>query len=335
MWAIENRPKDFTEVIGQDRAISVIKKSLGKFTNYILYGDSGVGKTTLARIIGSELGAEIIEINGADNNGVNDVRGLVDSALYVPAFNPYRLFIIDEAHMLTTQAWNAMLKILEEAPDTTVWVLCTTEYAKIPLTIKSRALSVKLAPIGKEAMVDYLTKLAGEQDYDPDVLEDIVARSEGRMREALSAWETYLTTKVRPQTFSTKDAIEFIKKVFDEDVIGCSEVLDKLANEDVKTIVTVIADYLKFLLIIQADPAQKPVEVLRDRTTISPRFINDLRTMQNSIGAVCPYTGDPKLATVRFLYDFYDLIMAHYNDFRDSRQSFTVAVMAMIERIKR
>jgi len=337
MWAIDKRPKTFDEVIGQQEAINTLMKTKDEATTYILHGSSGVGKTTIARIFANEQDAEIIEINGADNNGVDSIRALVDMAMYVPAFTSKRAFIIDECHSLTSQAWNALLKILEEAPKTTLWLLCTTEYSKIPLTIKSRSISIRLRDINKSTMKSYLQSVARSHtsfEVTGEVLDAIVSRSEGRVREALTTLETYVTTGVLDYKFDTLDIIHFIEHLFKGEAMKLQSYLDDLTNEDVYAIINFVKDYMKFLMIFPQSGGMKAEEVLDKYTSISSTHLNALRDMQQEIWQACPYDGEPMPTTVRYLYEVYDVMMKHYNDFRDSRSAFEIALYAIMEGTK-
>lgn len=138
------RPQDFDEVLGQEHIVKVLKGAikLGNISHsYLLHGSRGTGKTTIARIIASELetsNEDIFEIDAASNRGIDDIRELREG-ISTAAFNSkYKIYIIDEVHMLTKEAWNALLKTLEEPPAHVIFVLATTEIEKVPDTIISR-----------------------------------------------------------------------------------------------------------------------------------------------------------------------------------------------------
>lgn len=331
MWATKYRPTKFEEVIGQDKAIKVLKTSVGKSNTYILHGDSGVGKTTLARIFANFVDGEILEINGANTNGVDDVRGLISSASYIPALNEYRVFIIDECHMLTIQAWNALLKILEESPKSTLWVLCTTEYAKVPPTIKSRGIDVTLEPIKKDAIVKHLLSILKSEGIDEYVDEDIdriASWSEGRLREAITQCETYVNTGELNLPFSTLDIIELLTNVFDGKTTKVIDKINHLTNQDVYAIIKFISDYMKLLLVRHDLPQSVTTKsILEDYTSIAPSNIDKLRVLQDSVWKAS--TGDKEQwrNSLDLIYSFYDKMTRHYNDFRDARASVTIAML--------
>lgn len=138
------RPQAFKEVLGQDHIVKVLESSidLGNiFHAYIFSGSRGTGKTSIARIFAREIGTsanDITEIDAASNTGVDDIRALNESVSTLPFESKYKVYILDEAHMLSKSAWNALLKTLEEPPKHVVFILATTEVNKIPETIVSR-----------------------------------------------------------------------------------------------------------------------------------------------------------------------------------------------------
>lgn len=138
------RPQNFADVLGQDHIVKAIKGALdaGKISHaYLLYGPRGTGKTTIARIIASELGTsanDIYELDGASNRKIEDVREIRENIRTLPFDSKYKVYILDEVHMFTKEAWNALLKTLEEPPEHVVFILATTELDKVPETVISR-----------------------------------------------------------------------------------------------------------------------------------------------------------------------------------------------------
>ena len=157
------RPTDFSSVVGQNEIKKILSNAISKDNishAYLFSGPRGTGKTTTAKILAKMVNCEhlkdgepcnecescrnlfnsndVIEIDAASNNGVDEIRDLREKATLVPSICRYKVYIIDEVHMLTTQAFNALLKILEEPPKHVIFILATTEYHKIPLTITSR-----------------------------------------------------------------------------------------------------------------------------------------------------------------------------------------------------
>lgn len=147
------RPHTFDEVIGQTTTIKILKRQLElhEFKNcYLFAGPSGVGKTTLARIFANEINKGLgtpIEIDGASNNGVDNVRNIIAGATQHALDSEYKVYIIDEAHMITIQGWNAFLKCIEEPPVFTIFIFCTTNPEKIPATILNRVQQYHLTKV--------------------------------------------------------------------------------------------------------------------------------------------------------------------------------------------
>ena len=179
------RPNDLNEVVGQSEIKKILASSVKNNTithAYLFSGPRGTGKTTMAKILAKMVNCsnnidgnacnkcdsclnilksnDVIEIDAASNNGVDEIRELREKATLVPTNAKYKVYIIDEVHMLTTQAFNALLKILEEPPSHVIFILATTEYHKIPLTITSRCQKFQFSKISVDEIVDRLKKIA-------------------------------------------------------------------------------------------------------------------------------------------------------------------------------
>lgn len=165
------RPEGFDEVIGQDHIVKVIEGALkaGKVSHaYLLSGPRGTGKTTIARIIAKVLGSsqsDIYELDAASNRGIDDVRYIRENVSTLPFDSKYKVYILDEVHMFTKDAWNALLKTIEEPPEHVVFILATTEFEKIPETIISRCQTFVFKKPTDAILAQVVTNIAKKEGY--------------------------------------------------------------------------------------------------------------------------------------------------------------------------
>ena len=165
------RPENWGEVIGQDHIVKAIDGALkaGKVSHaYLLCGPRGTGKTTIARIIANELGTssnDIYELDAASNRGIDDVRSIRDSVQTMPFDSKYKIYILDEVHMFTKDAWNALLKTIEEPPKHVIFILATTELEKVPETIISRCQSFIFKKPTDAILSSAVTNVAKKEGY--------------------------------------------------------------------------------------------------------------------------------------------------------------------------
>jgi DNA polymerase-3 subunit gamma/tau len=210
------RPQTFEDLIGQEPVRTTLENAIrtGRLAHgYIFAGQRGTGKTTVARILARCLNCikgptgqpcgecascleitagnspDVIEIDAASNRGINEMRELRENVRYRPARDRYKVFIIDEAHQITNEAFNALLKTLEEPPEWAVFVLCTTEVHKIPNTIASRCQQFSFRSVQFDELIERLDYIAKQEgvDADQDVLAVIANAGEGSVRDSLSA----------------------------------------------------------------------------------------------------------------------------------------------------
>ena len=217
------RPNSLLELQGQDVFVKILNNSInsGKLAHaYLLTGIRGVGKTSIARIIAKTISCEspktedgivvpcteckicklieggnhtdILEFDAASRTGVNDVREVIDSVHYAPVFGKYKIYIIDEVHMLSNSAFNALLKILEEPPQNVIFIFATTESRKLPLTVISRCQRFDLHRFNVEDIAKHLKKICkGENiEFEDESLSLIAKYSGGSMRDALTLLES-------------------------------------------------------------------------------------------------------------------------------------------------
>lgn len=203
-WYNKYRPNDFDQVLGQDLVKSVLENSLKQNKikhGYLFNGPKGIGKTTLARIFASKLNhldtnpeaaIDIIELDAASNTGIDNIRQLIDSSKTPPINGNYKIYIIDEVHMLSKSAMNALLKTLEEPPEYLVFLLATTNPEKLLPTVLSRLTKLNLNAHTKADLIQNLTRIADSENLkiDKESLELIAKRATGSQRDSINLLET-------------------------------------------------------------------------------------------------------------------------------------------------
>ena len=216
------RSKNLGEVVGQNHITEVLEKSLtkGKISHaYLFTGPRGVGKTSIARILAHQINdlpyseedqhPDIIEIDAASNNGVDEIRNLREQIQVAPFSAKYRVYIIDEVHMLSKAAFNALLKTLEEPPEHAVFILATTDAHKIPATIISRTQQFVFHYISKADIVKHLSFIAEQENIkiSPEALEIIAERGSGSFRDSISLLDQLSSVSNEEITASQIEAI--------------------------------------------------------------------------------------------------------------------------------
>ena len=226
------RPSNFASVVGQEVVVDILKNSIlnNKVSHaYLFTGPRGTGKTSIAKILAHAVNclnfngdicgecevcknleindSDIIEIDAASNNGVDEIRTLRDNVKLLPSFCKYKIYIIDEVHMLSTGAFNALLKTLEEPPSHVIFILATTEPNKIPLTILSRCQRFDFNKISNEKLVSRLLYIATQEGkiIDKSILEYIAEISDGGLRDAINLLDQVISL---PQESVTLDEID-------------------------------------------------------------------------------------------------------------------------------
>ncbi len=195
------RPSAFAEVRGQAHIVDTLEKAIKhkKVAHaYLFSGGRGTGKTTVARILARELGVsdkDLYEMDAASNRGIDDIRELREGVYAMPFGSPYKFYIIDEAHMLTKEAWNALLKTLEEPPAHCIFVLATTERDKVPETIQSRCEVYAFKQPTREILAQIVIDVAKSEGYtlDRPAAELVALLAEGSFRDALSVLQKVLS----------------------------------------------------------------------------------------------------------------------------------------------
>lgn len=266
--AIKYRPHTFEDVTEQEGIKIILKQQLESDSIqhcYLFVGGAGTGKTTSARIFADEINhgeGNPIELDAASNNSVDDMRDLIQQAQTKSLNSEYKVFIIDECHMITTAGWNAILKLIEEPPAKSIFIFCTTDPQKIPKTILSRVQRYDFKRISQKGIIDRLLYICGEErveDAQLDALEYISKIADGGMRDAITlmdkclAYSSELTLENVIKTLGTVDyeimfrltdnLIHFSKK----DMI---EIIENIHN-DGKDLKQFTKQYTHFLLDIQ------------------------------------------------------------------------------------
>ena len=264
MIARKWRPQTFADVVGQDHVVRTLRNAIarGRIAHaYLFVGPRGTGKTSTARIFAKALNCtggpnadfdpldpacvsiaegthlDVIEIDGASNNGVDQVRDLRDTARYTPAQGRFKVYIIDEVHMLSTAAFNALLKTLEEPPPHVKFVFATTEVQKVLPTILSRCQRFDLRPIPSELIVGRLATIAKEEKIKvtPEALACIARLADGGMRDAQSILDQMIS--FCGSEISEPDILDVYGLVAGEKV---AELAGALASSDHRRIVAIV-----------------------------------------------------------------------------------------------
>lgn len=211
--AVKYRPKTFDDVVEQTAIKDILTDQIATGTfqhSYLFCGPAGCGKTTAARIFASEINegkGNPIEVDAASNNGVENVREIIDGARRKALDSDYKVYIIDECHMLSNGAWNAMLKLLEEPPKTTVFIMCTTDPQKIPATILSRVQRYNFSKISLDNIIGRLQHILiaeneeimdqggpdGAFEYTLEAIQYIAKLADGGMRDAITMMDKCLS----------------------------------------------------------------------------------------------------------------------------------------------
>ena len=274
------RPKTFDEVLGQDKVVNVLKNQLinNNFSHaYLFAGERGCGKTSAAKIfakainclhpkdgspclecenckaIEDESTLDVVEMDAASNRRIDDIRNLKDNVIYPPSKLKYKVYIIDEAHMITREAFNALLKIMEEPPKHLVFILATTEIDKIPKTILSRVQKFEFNKIDSVKIKEQINIILKDKDIEMEneAIDLIIRKAKGAMRDALSILDQVLS--FNNKIFKLKD-VEFILGSVDFKKIDklINEIIIKDQKSSLKTLTLIREDGKSNLDIIEA-----------------------------------------------------------------------------------
>lgn len=272
------RPQKFDDVVGQDHIVSVLEGAVkrGEIAHaYLFSGTRGTGKTSVARILAKEIkttATDLVEIDAASNTSVEDVRSLNESVHSLPFESKYKVYIIDEVHMLSKSAFNALLKTLEEPPKHVVFILATTEMEKLPDTVVSRCQAFVFRKPTQKILSDQIRKVSKKEGYtiEDDAAELIALLGDGSFRDALGILQKVMsatekktidaesTAKVTgaPSTKIIGRIISGIaNKNADETLGAVKEAVD--ANTDMKTFLKILLHKMRLLLLLKYAPEMK------------------------------------------------------------------------------
>lgn len=347
------RPQTFGEVAGQEHIVTTLKNAIkeNRISHaYLFAGPRGTGKTTVAKLLAKALNCtgenppcdqcpnckaitvgehpDVIEIDAASNNGVDEVRDLIDKVKYVPINGKYKVYIIDEVHMMSTGAFNALLKTLEEPPAHIVFVLATTEPHKILPTIISRCQRFDFKKVENHDIIsrlEYVLKSENKK-YELPALESVAKLAEGGMRDALSileqclAYNNELTVESVNMVYgllSMDNKISFIKQLLSKDIKGVLTSLDNMLSGsiDIKRLTFDLVDVLKDIIIY------------KNTQDVSILFV----LTQQDVDNLAPYI------LVEEAFEIIDILIeasSHYSQSLDANTYFELAMLKICNRIK-
>ena len=355
------RPASFEEVAGQQSIVRTLRNAInsGKIAHaYLFCGPRGTGKTSMARLFAKALNCEegighqcnkcsnclalnssshpdVIEIDAASNNGVDQVRELIDQVRYLPIKGRYKVYIIDEVHMMSQGAFNALLKTLEEPPDHVIFILATTEPHKVLPTILSRCQRYDFTKIDDADLKAKLLWIAGMEDfsYEDAAIDEIVRLADGGMRDALSILDqalAYGDGSVNEKDIlsvfgltSSKQRVELLKDVINGNISSILSKEDEFVTGgiDVKRLCSSLLDILKDLLIYKST---KDIKLIRSLTLEEANDISSLlnnKRINEMIDVLLKTQLDFKsVSNVRSLFELALLKMATANNVEEVSQ---------------
>jgi DNA polymerase-3 subunit gamma/tau len=302
------RSQTFDDVIGQDPIAQTLKNAIKTDRvahAYLFTGTRGVGKTTMARILAKALNClsfdapttepcckcdsciavntgddiDVIEIDGASNNRVDEIRELRENAIYRPARSRYKIYIIDEVHMLTVSAFNALLKTLEEPPSHIKFIFATTEPNKVIATIQSRCQRFDFSNIGPAAIAEQLKSILKQEKikYEDDLVLPLAKMANGSMRDGLSLLDRLISTGIEPLSVSmleqylgcpnSEKICNLIRQIGDSDAAGTLGAIEELISTGISEvqIVDSLIDYMRDLLVVKSTGPESKLVILTEQ----------------------------------------------------------------------
>jgi len=269
------RPQTFDEVLGQEHIVKTLAGALragNLFHAYLFAGSRGTGKTSVARILAREIGCspnDLYELDAASNRGIDDIRELRERVSILPLESKHKVYIIDEAHMLTKDAWNALLKTLEEPPAHAVFVLATTELEKVPETIQSRCQVYQFRKPTQKLLKDLVIRIAKAEGFalEPSSADLVALLADGSFRDAQGILQKVLSSsadkKVSPAEVELVTAAPrgelvnaLLSGIASRDLAAALETVGKAAaqNTDMRTLLKLLLAKTRAVLLLRFAP---------------------------------------------------------------------------------
>ena len=350
------RPQDFDSVVGQEYVTRILKNQIlsGRVGHaYLFSGIRGTGKTSIAKIFARAINCEhnedgnpcnacdtclniekpgvmdIIEIDGASNRGVDEIREIREKVKYPPTMGKYKVYIIDEVHMLTKEAFNALLKTLEEPPEHIVFILATTEPNKLPMTILSRCQRFDIKPISQERIAGQIAHILEDigVSMDREAIDFIAYRGDSSMRDALSLLDQVIDIREADKTITYEDVLAFMGMVDEDQIAGLVQdvvagdkggVLLKFkamreAGRDSGLVFGQLIDYLRKVLIVKTTGAA------------SQEILGITESASQALAAVGQDVPDQRF------YSMIDFLIEEKNKLRYSGLASVIVEMALLK----
>ena len=330
--AVKYRPTDWSDLTEQSEVKKILEWQIENNDvkgAYLFVGGAGTGKTTSARIFANKINhgeGEPIELDAASNNGVDDVRLITQQAQMKSLTGEYRVFILDEVHMFSQSAWNALLKLLEEPPAKTVFIMCTTEMNKVPKTILSRAQMYQFNRISQNGIIERLNTILSREQIDTvkqDALEFLAKSADGHMRDAITmldkclAYSHELTLKNVVKSIGATDyetMVRLSKALVYGETQDMLSVVDKIHSSG-KDFKTFTRSYLSFVLDVCTYSVTRGFEFIKipnfykaDLDYLTKYEVGGTLTkvlkMLMRLNSEIKYDTDPKMLAQAYFYQF-------------------------------